>query len=109
MNDDAATARSRARESRELDGKVALVTGGAVAINTRRSRGEADALVEEIRLAGGEAGTWIADVADGAAVRQMADGVLERHGRVDILVLNASIRREVAFKDMTFEQWREIM
>ena len=126
MNDDAATARSRAREGRELDGKIALVTGGAlnigrsisrtlaeagaaVAINTRRSRGEADALVEEIRLAGGDAGTWIADVADGAAVRQMADGVLARHGRVDILVLNASIRREVAFKDMTFEQWREIM
>jgi 3-oxoacyl-[acyl-carrier protein] reductase len=110
----------------ELDGKVALVTGGAlnigrsislaladagcaVADNTRSSREQADAVVERIRGAGGKAQTCMADVADAAAVKEMVDGVLKRFGRIDILVLNASIRRETPFRDMTFEQWREIM
>ena len=110
----------------ELAGKVALVTGGAlnigrsislaladagcaVAVNTRSSREQADAVVEQIRRAGGKAETCMADVADAAAVKEMVDGVLKRYGRIDILVLNASIRRETPFRDMTFEQWREIM
>ena len=113
-------------EGRELDGKVALVTGGArnigratslalasagaaVAVNTRHSREDADALVKEIRGAGGAAEVYMADVADAASVKEMADGVIKRFGRIDILVLNASIRREVLFKDMTFEQWRAVM
>jgi 3-oxoacyl-[acyl-carrier protein] reductase len=123
MNDDAGIGPSR---TRELEGRVALVTGGAlnigrsislaladagatVAINTRSSREAADGLVDGIRRDGGHAETCIADIADGAAVREMVDGVVKRFGRIDILVLNASIRREVLFKDMSFEQWREIM
>jgi 3-oxoacyl-[acyl-carrier protein] reductase len=110
----------------ELAGKVALVTGGAlnigrsislaladagcaVAVNTRSSREQADAVVEQIRKAGGKAETCMGDVADGPAVNEMVGGVLKRYGRIDILVLNASIRRETPFRDMTFEQWREIM
>jgi 3-oxoacyl-[acyl-carrier protein] reductase len=51
----------------------------------------------------------MADISDAGAVKAMADAVLERFGRVDILVLNASQRREVRFKDMTFEEWRHTM
>lgn len=110
----------------ELAGKVALVTGGAlnigrsislaladagaaVAINTRSAREQADGLAEQISGNGGQAETYIADIADAAAVKEMVEGVLRRFGRIDILVLNASIRREVLFRDMTFEAWREIM
>ena len=113
-------------EGRELGGKVALVTGGArnigraislafasagasVAVNTQHSREDADALAREIREAGGAAEVYIADIADGASVKEMVAGVVKRFGRIDILVLNASIRREVLFKDMTFEQWRTVM
>ena len=111
---------------RELAGQVALVTGGAknigraislalaaggaaVAVNTLRSRAEADAVVQEIRAAGGEAEAFLADIADAAAVHAMGEAVLRRFRRIDILVLNASQRREVLFKDMTFEQWRNTM
>lgn len=111
---------------RELAGQVALVTGGArnigraislalaaagasVAVNTLRSREEADAVVREIRDAGGDADVFIADIADGDAVRAMGEAVMRRFGRVDILVLNASQRREVLFKDMTYEEWRNTM
>ncbi|HEV7803514.1 MAG TPA: SDR family NAD(P)-dependent oxidoreductase, partial [Burkholderiales bacterium] len=52
---------------------------------------------------------YMADVADATAVKSMADAVIERFGRIDILVLNASIRKEVLFKDMSFDEWRQIM
>jgi 3-oxoacyl-[acyl-carrier protein] reductase len=110
----------------ELAGKVALVTGGAknigraislalaaagasVAVNTKSSREEADALVKQIREAGGAAEAYLADIADPQAVKAMGENVLARFGRIDILVLNASQRREVLFRDMTFEEWRNTM
>jgi 3-oxoacyl-[acyl-carrier protein] reductase len=113
-------------EGRELTGKVALVTGGAknigrsislalasagaaVAINTQNSREDAHALAKDIRERGGTAEFFMADIADALAVKEMGEAVMKRFGHVDILVLNASIRREVLFKDMTFEQWRATM
>ena len=113
-------------EGRELTGRVALVTGGAknigraislalaaagaaVAINTQHSREEAETLAKQIRETGGDADVFMADIADAAAVRTMGEAVVDRFGKVDILVLNASIRREVSFKEMTFDQWRTVM
>jgi 3-oxoacyl-[acyl-carrier protein] reductase len=113
-------------EGRELSGQVALVTGGArnigraislalaaagaaVAVNTLRSREDAEMVVRDIRAKGGDADVFIADIADASAVRAMGESVLKRFGKVDILVLNASQRREVLFKDMTFEEWRNTM
>jgi 3-oxoacyl-[acyl-carrier protein] reductase len=83
--------------------------GAAVAVNTRTSREQADGVANQIREAGGQAEVYMADVADAAAVKSMADAVIERFGRIDILVLNASIRKEVLFKDMSFDEWRQIM
>ncbi len=112
--------------ARELAGKVALVTGGAlnigraislslaaagaaVAVNTRHSREQADGLVAQIQATGGEAEVYMADIADAASVQAMAKAVIERFGRIDILVLNASVRKEVLFTDMTFDEWRTTM
>src|ERR1017187_3894404 len=100
-------------EGRELAGQAALVTGAAknigraisialalaaagaaVAVNTLRSREDAEAVVQEIRAAGGDAEVFTADIADAAAVRAMGEGVMKRFGKIDILVLNASQRRE---------------
>ena len=113
-------------EGTELKGKVALVTGGAknigraislafasagasVAVNTMSSRADADSVVKEIREAGGAAEVFMADISNAASVKEMGEAVLERFKRVDILVLNASQRREVRFVDMTFEEWRHTM
>ncbi len=110
----------------ELAGRVALVTGAAknigraialelaaagakVAINTRASRAEAEAVAAEIRAAGGTAAVYIADIADAAAVQRMHAAVAAELGAVNILVLNASVRREIPFADMSFEEWRQVM
>ena len=110
----------------ELAGKVALVTGAsrnigraialalaadgaAVAVNTRSSKEDADKVVQEIRQAGGQAETFMADIVDAKAVNAMVDGVVKRFGRLDILVLNASVRKETAFMEMGFDEWRSLL
>ena len=107
----------------ELAGQVALVTGAAinigrataielaragaaVAVNTRTSREAAETVVRDIRTLGGRAELYMADIADADQVQRMVDGVIDRFGRIDVLVLNASVRKEIRFADMSFEQWR---
>jgi 3-oxoacyl-[acyl-carrier protein] reductase len=111
---------------RELAGKVALVTGAsrnigraialalaaggaAVAVNARVAKEEAERVAHEIRAADGEAEPFLADIADPAAVAAMVEGVLARFRRLDILVLNAAVRKETPFIDMTFEEWKRLL
>ena len=110
----------------ELAGKVALVTGAsrnigraialalaaggaAVGVNTRTAKADADKVVEEVKKAGGQAETYVADIVDPKAVGAMVEGVVKRFGRLDILILNASQRKETAFMDMSFEEWRSLL
>ena len=110
----------------ELAGKVALVTGAsrnigraialalaaggaAVAVNTRSSKEDADKVTQEVRKAGGQAETFMADIVDPKAVNAMVEGVVKRFGRLDILVLNASVRKETAFMEMGFDEWRSLL
>jgi 3-oxoacyl-[acyl-carrier protein] reductase len=110
-------------DGRELAGKVALVTGGArnigraislelaaagaaVAINTRRSVDDGQRVVQEIRAAGGDAELYVADIGDAAAARGMVDNARKRFGRIDFLVLNASVRTERPFLELSYEEWR---
>lgn len=108
---------------RELAGKVALVTGGArnigravskelaaagaaVAVNTIKSREDADSVVREIRAAGGDAEVFMADIAKAAEAKALCESVLKRFGRVDFLILNASVRTERPFLELSYEEWR---
>jgi 3-oxoacyl-[acyl-carrier protein] reductase len=111
------------QDGHELAGKVALVTGGArnigraislelaaagaaVAVNTRRSAEDGERVVQEVRSAGGDAELYIADIGDAAAAREMAENALKRFGRIDFLVLNASVRTERPFLELSYEEWR---
>lgn len=109
--------------SEQLKGKVALVTGAAknigraialelaqagatVAVNTRASRTEAEKVVDDIRAAGGKAELCMADIADAKAARAMIDAVIASQGRIDFLILNASVRSERPFTELTYQEWR---
>src|SRR3989344_765570 len=95
--------------NKELAGKVALVTGATVAVNARAAKDDAEAVAKEIRDTGGAAEVFMADIADGNAVKGMVDAIVKKFGKVDILVLNASIRKETAFIDMSFDEWRSLL
>ncbi len=106
-----------------LDGKVALVTGGArdvggdiskllaeegakVAVNFNSSANEAEAVAAAIRDAGGEAKAFGADISDYDQVNQMVDGVISEWGRVDILVNNAGYVKYQRFVESGPEDWK---
>jgi len=108
-----------------LEGRVALVTGAvrrigraialavagdgaAVVINTRSSKGEADAVVAEIEAAGGRALVHLADVTDEAAVQRMVDATVAKYGRLDILINNAADRRQTPLTEIGLAEWRHI-
>ena len=113
-------------EQQVLAGRVAVVTGSArnigraialdlaragaaVVVNARSSAAEAEAVAAEIRQAGGKAGVKIADITDPAAAAGLIAAATMSFGRLDILVNNASVRREVDFADLDYREWREIL
>jgi 3-oxoacyl-[acyl-carrier protein] reductase len=112
--------------SRELTGRVAVVTGAgrnigrvialtlaaagcAIAVNVRSNKKEAEAVVKEIEAKGGEAAVFVADIADAVAVERMASAVATHFGHVDFLINNAAMRAEKPFEQLTVEDWRGVM
>jgi len=94
--------------SQELNGKVALVTGGSrgigaaiakaladdgadVAISYAASADKADAVVKELRKKGVRAEAFRADQANTKEVEGLVEAVVKRFGRLDILVNNAGV------------------
>ena len=108
-----------------LDGKVALVTGASrrigrstalglarhgadLVITARAARDEIEAVADEIRAIGRKATVAMGDVTKEADVGRMVQEAAKAHGRIDILVNNAAIRRQAPFLEMTLAEWREI-
>ena len=112
------------RSGSPLEGKVALLTGAVrrtgramaltlaehgahIVVNARSSRDEAQSVAAEVKALGREAHDHLADITDEQAVQAMVDDVVERFGRLDILVNNAANRKQTPFLKMTFDDWRE--
>lgn len=75
-----------------------LARAGATVLLVARTADQLEVVAGEIRAAGGTAFVYPANLADPAAVEELARTVLSEHGGVDVLVSNAgkSIRRSVA-------------
>jgi len=69
----------------------------------------AQAVVDEIRAAGGEAMASGASVTDFEAVQKMVQQTMDAWGRVDILVNNAGILRDKSFAKMELADFRLVM
>ena len=106
--------------------KVALVTGSAmnigraiavalardgyrIMVTARSSADDCARTSELVSEAGGEAAVQLADISDPKQARGLVEAAVARFGRLDVLVNNASIRRQTKFSELTVEEWREIM
>jgi NAD(P)-dependent dehydrogenase (short-subunit alcohol dehydrogenase family) len=102
-----------------LAGRVALITGGSGALGSATSEALAgagasvgilarnadrvDAIVSQISAAGGDAFALSGDVLDRASLERAREIVLERHGRLDVLVNAAggNLRQATVEPDQT--------
>jgi NAD(P)-dependent dehydrogenase (short-subunit alcohol dehydrogenase family) len=112
-----------------LDGKVAVVTGGAGLIGSAVVRelavhgarvavidtaaGHAADLAKEVEAHGGSADVWAGDASDELQATQMLGSVAERWGRVDALVTAAAplalVRRDRALGALPTDVWDDMM
>ena len=79
--------------------------GAAVAVHYSRSRVGAAQVVEEIRVAGGQAEAFAADLAELDEVARLAEAACGFLGGLDVLVNNAGITLNVPFANVTPEQF----
>jgi NAD(P)-dependent dehydrogenase (short-subunit alcohol dehydrogenase family) len=108
-----------------LDGKVAVITGAgtglgrayahllaregaSIVVNDYASE-PANAVVREIRAAGGKAVAVVADVGTIGSGEAILKAALEAFGQVDILVNNAGILRDKSLLKMQEEDWDAVV
>ena len=82
--------------------------GGSVSGGGASSKA-AEAVVDEIRAAGGEAMANASSVTDYGSVEDMMEQARSRWGKVDILINNAGILRDKSFSKMTLEDFKSVI
>jgi len=108
----------------DLSGKVTIVTGasrgigrgvavtlasrGAYVVATARGENAADT-VSQIQGAGHRAEAGTLEVTDAGSIDALIAGVLERHGRIDVLVNNAGITRDQLMLRMKRDDWDHVI
>lgn len=110
----------------QLQGRVALVTGGAkgigngivrelaaqgaaVCVNYATSAAAAERLIQDLTAQGCQAFSYQADIGKPAQAAALVDAVVERFGRIDIVVNNAAIDPVIHWESVTEELWDSIM
>lgn len=106
--------------------KLALVTGASrgigkacaielakagydVVINYAGNTDAANATVNEIKALGVEAEAYKFDVSNQAQVEENISKIIEKYGRIDVLVNNAGITRDGLFMRMSSENWGDVI
>src|SRR6187455_1083402 len=105
----------------DLTNTVALVTGGKrigqavasalaaagadVAVSYARSKAEAEAAAARVSAAGRRSGVFQADLSNPAECDALIAAVVERFGRLDILVNMASVYVSRPFDELTAADW----
>jgi len=105
----------------DLDGKVAMITGGRrigavvatelarggadIAIVYRQSAGEAEDTAVAVRAMGRRAMVLRADLREPEACQRVVDQTVDGLGRLDVLVSMASLYKAVPFDELTVQDW----
>lgn len=115
-----------AMSNKKLSGQVAIITGASsgigagvakalaeagatVVVNYSSSADKAEAVLKEIRNAGGDGMLFKADVGNEQDVQALFAQTLQRYGTVDILVNNAGLQKDAKFHEMTLDQWNHVL
>jgi acetoacetyl-CoA reductase len=110
----------------KLEGRKALVTGGAkgigraivralasegadIAINFQSSGADAEALAEELAKTGRGTLLFKGNVGERSAWNEMIEKIKQSWGRLDILVNNAGITRDKTLRKMTDDDWLTVL
>jgi NAD(P)-dependent dehydrogenase (short-subunit alcohol dehydrogenase family) len=101
--------RSHALEFARRGARVVVNDLGAARDGSGSSSEAADAVVQQILAAGGEAMSNGANVADYAEVQAMVKDAVNRWGRVDVLINNAGILRDKTFAKMELSDFQLVM
>ncbi|MBW4552261.1 MAG: 3-oxoacyl-[acyl-carrier-protein] reductase [Aphanocapsa sp. GSE-SYN-MK-11-07L] len=89
---------------------LALATEGAqVAVNYASSATAAEQVVAEISGMGGQAIALQADVSQPEQVESLIKAVMDKWGRVDVLVNNAGITRDTLLLRMNLKDWQAVV
>ncbi len=91
-------------------GAEALAADGWTVVVSGRRKNLLDAVVAKIAKAGGTAEAIALDVSVAADVEQVADRILAKHGRIDLLVNSAGINvPKRRWADMELEGWNKLV
>jgi 3-oxoacyl-[acyl-carrier protein] reductase len=110
----------------QLQGKVAVVTGGSrgigraialalgragarVAVTCVQQRDAAEDVVQQLHALGTEGYVYQFDIADFAATTTVFDEIQQQLGGIDILVSNAGVRRDQLLVRMALEDWEVVL
>lgn len=83
--------------------------GSAVAVHYHRDQTRADAVVQEIKAAGGKAVAFAANLSDDTACHELVHAATNWTGRLDALVNNAGIQPVTALPGMSALDWHTML
>lgn len=83
--------------------------GAKVVVNYARSSSAAEAVVQEITEAGGEAIALGADVSKSEEVDTLIQNIQDKFGTIDVLINNAGITKDTLMLRMKLEDWQAVI
>ncbi|MBR3841303.1 MAG: SDR family oxidoreductase [Erysipelotrichales bacterium] len=82
---------------------------GAKVVGSGRRKEKGEQIMKEICDAGGDAIFVRTDVSDHLQIKALIDTAVEHYGRIDILVNNAALEPTIMLKDITWEQFEQVI